>query len=256
MQKEFGMHESSFFVSAAAVRNLKHHAEGRLRGVSSSHLSEGIAAALGFRTNAALRAALVGKSTIEVPKPSNVRLARRLRQLGYGIAQDNLRALPEFEHSYSPFRRYPLRKTRGVRWQAWRNLLVAAINAGIEQKQFGLSPGENWWAGGAPESHKCVRGIYNFFVEDESATASVDAISGDELSISVVVNPRRPDLEPGMYFGLNDGDAVAHCWMERRLGAWIQDGGVEFHCKRALQSRLQTMQVEPLGYSDLGSFFM
>ena len=52
------MSDSTFFVSAAAVRNLKQSAQHRARSVSSSHLSEALAAALGFKTHAALRAAL------------------------------------------------------------------------------------------------------------------------------------------------------------------------------------------------------
>ena len=47
------MSGSTFFVSEAAVRNLKDTAKRRISGVQSSHLSEGIAAALGFKTNAA-----------------------------------------------------------------------------------------------------------------------------------------------------------------------------------------------------------
>ncbi len=30
------------------------------------------------------------------------------------------------------------------RYKAWRNLMVGAINAGLEQQMFGLRPGENW----------------------------------------------------------------------------------------------------------------
>lgn len=251
------MSDSTFFVSAAAVRHLKHGAEHRISGVSSSHLSEGVAAALGFKTHAALRAALQGRATIEVSKPSNARLVQRLRQLGHAAAPDDLRLLPEFDVSYSPYRRFPLKKQRGVRWRAWRNLLVAAINAGLEQRLFGLSPGENWWPGGAPVSHDCEVSIYHFVVDGNlPAVASVDAISGDELSIHVILNPRSAEVVPNMFHDLSDGDAVAHCWVERRLGAWIQDGGEGFSCKRRLQPRLAGLAIEPRGYSDQGSFIL
>ncbi|BCB72815.1 hypothetical protein HMEPL2_31660 [Vreelandella aquamarina] len=251
------MSDSTFFVSKSAVRALKQSAQRHVRGVSSSHLSEGVAAALGFKTHAALRAALEGRATAEAQKPSNARLVQRLRQLGYASVPDDLRLLPEFEHSYSPFQNFPLRKGRSVRWRAWRNLLVAAINAGLEQRLFGLSPGENWWPGGVPESHECERSTYRFMVDGEiAAIASVNAISGDELSISVILNPRKADIQPEWYCGLADGDAVAHCWLERRLGAWIQDGGENFRCKRVMQSRLADLTIEPNGYSDQGSFFM
>ncbi len=249
------MSDSMFFVSAAAVRNLKDNAEHRSRGVSSSHLSEAIAVAMGFKTNAALRAALAGKATVEVPKPSNARLVQRLRELGY-TAPDDLRLVPEFEHSYTPFRSLPLRKTRSLRWTAWRNLMVAAVNAGLEQRLFGLSPCENWWPGGNPESQLCARYVYRFSLTgSHKAVASVDCHAGDELSIQVVFNP-RPGMEPSSFYSLRDGDAYATAWIERRLGAWIQDGGEDFSCKRAVQPSLGQMKIDTTGYSDLGSFFM
>jgi hypothetical protein len=251
------MSESTFFVSEAALRNLKRNAERRVDGVSSSHLSEAVAASLGFRTHAALRAALSGRATVEVSKPSNARLVQRLRELGYTRAPDDLRLVPEFEHSYSPFRNFPLRKRGGVRWCAWRNLMVSAINAGLEQRVFGLSPGENWWPGGASQSQECSKSTYRFAAGgDLRGVASVDAISGDELSLYVVLTPRDPDLKPDFFSGLSDGDAFAHAWLERKLGAWIQDGGESFSCRRSLQARLASLEVDPTGYSDQGSFFM
>ncbi|GAA18639.1 hypothetical protein NCGM1179_3482 [Pseudomonas aeruginosa NCMG1179] len=40
------------------------------------------------------------------------------------------------------------------------------------------------------------------------------------------------------------------------MGAWIQDGGENFRCKRVMQSWLADLTIEPNGYSDQGSFFM
>ena len=104
---------STFFVSEAALRTLKQRAQRGVKGVSSSHLSEAVAAALGFKTHAALRAALAGRATAEAQKPSNARLVQRLRQFGYAVP-DDLRLLPEFEHSYSPFKTFPLRTQRSA----------------------------------------------------------------------------------------------------------------------------------------------
>lgn len=59
-----------------------------------------------------------------------------------------------------------------------------------------------------------------------------------------------------MFHSLSDGDAVAHCWVERRLGAWTQDGGNAFSCKRSAQSHLAGLVIEPRGYSDQGSFIL
>lgn len=251
------MSTSTFYISEASLRNLKQQAQRRVNGMSSSHLSEGVAAALGFKSHAALRAALAGRDTLEVQKPNNAKLVERLRQLGYANAKSDLKLLPELDRSYSPFRSYPLRRQRGPRWTAWRNLLVSAINAGIEQRLFGLSPGQDWWPGADPQGNRGMRHIYRFvFNGDIPAVASVDAISGDELSIYVILNPRSPEVEPDCSEGIKDGDAFAHCWLERRLGAWIQDGGEDFSCKRAVQPRIAGVHIEPTGYSDQGSFIM
>lgn len=251
------MSSSTFFVSKAALRNLKHGATSRVRGVSSSHLCEAIAAALGFQTYAALRTALAQSPTVEASKPNNTRLRQRLRELGYPNVPDGLQILPALDRSYTPFRTEPLRARRSQRWQAWRNLLVMAINAGLDQRVFGLSPNENWWTGGNPDSHKCERGTFHFTVnENLPAVASVDAISGDELSISVILSPKKSGITPDLFCGLRDGSAVAHCWLERHLGAWIQDGGEDFRCKRDMVPFLSGLSITPSGYADQGSFIM
>lgn len=246
----------TFFFSESSVRYLKQRALRRVSGISSSHLSEAIAAALGFKTYAALCAALAGKATAEALKPSNARLVQRLRQFGYN-APDDLQLVPEFERSYSPFRHLPLRTKRGIRWQVWRNLMVAAINAGLEQRLFGLSEGENWWPGGAEDSHYCERCTYQFmFDRDLPMLVGIDAISGGELSVNVVLNPKRADIYPDSLCDLHDGDAVAYGWLERRMGAWVQDGGEDVHCRRALQARIANTVIRTAGYSEQGSFIM
>ena len=250
------MSESTFFVSKAGLRNLKQRAQSRVSGVSSAHLSEAVAAALGFRTHASLLTALTDRPTVEAQKPSNARLVERLRQLGYTHTPKDLRLLPELDRSYSPFRTYPLRRKRGPRWTAWRNLVVSAVNAGLEQRLFGLSPGEDWWPDADPGGVRGARHIFRYqFDGNVPAVASVDAISGDELSIHVILNPRDDEVEPDRSNGIKDGDAYASCWLERRFGAWIQDGGEDFSCKRAALSMTAGIAVEPVGYADLGSFF-
>lgn len=249
------MSSSTFFVSEAAVRHFKSIATRRISGVSSSHLSEGIASALGFKTYAALRAALEGKKTVEVQKPSNALLVARLQSLGYSELPEDFHVLPELDQSYSPFRNFPLRKPRGPRWLAWRNLIVAAVNAGLAQNLFGLAPGENWW-----EEADALSGgrsaTYEFSCGGVPAIASVTGISGDELSVHAVLKPRADLEDPSRFFGLKDGDAFARCYVERRLGAWIQEGGHDLSCKRAAQSFLSRLRLEPSGYADHGSFIM
>ena len=82
------------FVSPASVRHLKSIATQKVvalnLNISSSHLSEGIAAALGFKTHAALRALLTNHPTAPAEKPLNSRLIQRLQQLGYGTIPNDL----------------------------------------------------------------------------------------------------------------------------------------------------------------------
>lgn len=250
------MTTSSFFVSHAALRNLKERARRHVPGVSSSHLSEAIAFALGFRTHAALRAAFAGRPTAEARKPDNVALVRRLHELGYHEIPQDTRPLPALDVSYSPFRTYPLRKSYGVRWRAWRNLMVATVNAGLEQRLFGLSPGEDWWPRARAEEGT-ARGLFRFSLDgDMQALASVDAISGDELSLHVALNPASGIVDPDETIGIDRAAAFGRCWLERRLGAWIQDGGEDFGCKRTIMQRVVGIQIKPLGYADQGSFIM
>lgn len=238
------------------MRNLKHVAERRVSGVSSSHLSEAVAAALGFNSHAALRSALKGRKTVQVDKPNNWRLVERLRQLGCTVSPDYLHVLPEFQKSNLLFRESPLNKRRSSRWTAWRNLMVAAVNAGLEQRLFGLCPGDNWWPGAGPESHNSSEGTHHFTLSGYlSVAVSVDVISGDELSLKVLVNPRKGAI-PSAFADLREGDAVASGWLERRLGVWIQDGGGGFHCKRPLVFALVGLDIKPRGYSDQGPFFL
>ena len=252
------MSDATFFLSKSSVQYYKRNAAQLVTGVSSSHLSEAIAAAFGFNTNAALLAAFNGKKTLETEKPSNAKLNQRLIQFGYP-APPNLRLVPELDHSYTPFRSLALRKNKGVRWWGWRNLMVAAINDGLAKNLFGPAPGENWWPGVEKIDHQGYGNSYSYSFEIEglgSARVNVYGISRDELSIAVALNPVNPEVEPSLFLGLEDGQAIAAGWFERRLGAWIQDGGEDFRCKRLILPRLAALNIQPLGYADQGSFFL
>jgi hypothetical protein len=251
------MSTTPYFVSKTVVRNLKKIASRQIPNVPSSHLSEGVAAALGFKTHAALHVSLAASPTVQAPDPSNAMLALRLRQLGHRNVPNEPRVLPDLGISYTPFRTYPVKPKRGIRWRGWRNLLVSAINSGLEQRVFGLSPGEDWWSGASYDRFGGRRGIFRFTFDQEiPAVATVGAISGDELAIHVVLNPKHDEVEPDQYMGFDEGDAYARCWLERRLGVWIQDGGEDFSCRRALLARVAGVALEPNGYADQGSFIL
>ncbi|QFZ83531.1 hypothetical protein GFK26_12560 [Variovorax paradoxus] len=76
--------------SGSTLRSLKNRLQARFSTVRSSHLSEAIAAGLGFSTNAALRAALAGPQTwmLEHKKIDTMVFHRRLVELGYPLQSD------------------------------------------------------------------------------------------------------------------------------------------------------------------------
>lgn len=246
-----------FFVSAASARNLKAIARRRLPHIDSAHLTEATAASLGFRTHAALRAALKNSPTAAAQPPCTRRFAERLTALGHPADPAMELALPDLSVSYAVFMTTPLTAIRGPRFRAWRNLMVSGINAGLQQGLFGLSPNQNYWH--APTNQDIDQshgGLVRFTFEDGSpALASFREISGDELAVRVVLRPTSLDVDPQHYGGFPDGEAFAHGWLERRLGAWIQDA-VTLSCRRRLLHPVGSVLVEPKGYADQGSFFL
>ena len=251
------MSASPFFVSKFVVRNLKQVAVQSLPQISSSHVSEGIAAALGFKSYAALRSALSEHATALAQRPSNASMVHRLKQLGHVNRPDNLKVLLDLDRSYSPFKTYSLRRKRGIRWTAWRNVVVSAINAGLEQRVFGLLPGENWWPGAPRGAEVGLHTTFPFvFDRDIPGAVSVKGSTGGTLFINVVLNPRIDNGNSGHDVDLPEGDVHAHCWLERRLGVWIQDGGEGFSCRRALLARIAGVSIDPHGYGDFGSFIL
>lgn len=133
---------------------------------------------------------------------------------------------------------------------AWRNLMVAAINAGLEQSIYGLSAGDNRWTGDTA--------TYRFSFAGLPAIACVRDAGFDELVIQTAINP-TPHAERwirAINAGLDTGDAIASGWLERRKGKWLQtsEGKPAFSTRRNILSLVVTTAVEPNGYLDKGKF--
>lgn len=156
---------------------------------------------------------------------------------------------------------------RSVRSRAWRNLMVSAINVGLERGYFGLKPEENFWlresfpatSDGARLQHGLI--VFDFAVAGLPARAAVgDAGHGELMSIAVV-NPRVDWLACCMHSAtrLAVGDAYADGWFERKAGPHLQYdgiGGAGFACRKGLVGVLSHLCVEPAGYKDHGWFFL
>ena len=131
-------------------------------------------------------------------------------------------------------------------------MMVAAINAGLDQRLFGLEPHDNRWDGDEP----CV---YRFSVFDIQAIASVSDAGYGELSIHVAINPtgRAEEFIRSANAGLLAGDAFASGWLEREDGKWLQnsDRPCNSFRKEILPVIAQAM-VMPNGYNDKGKFIL
>lgn len=78
------------------------------------------------------------------------------------------------------------RRYHSQRARAWRNAMVAAINAGLEQKLFSLEPG-TWPSSGTREDTGCR--VYSVTLGDIPAIVSVADAGYDELLIHVALWP-------------------------------------------------------------------
>jgi hypothetical protein len=130
---------------------------------------------------------------------------------------------------------------------AWRNMMVAGINAGLERGLFGLSPEDNRWDGD--------EAIYRFSFDSIPAIACVQDIGSSELSVHVAIQPtdRADDFIRTSNAGFIAGEAFASGWLERERGTWLQTPRAPTGCIRnALLERLAEVRPKPLGYADSG----
>src|SRR5689334_10587418 len=131
------------------LSNLKSALRKALPAFGSAHISEALAAALGFRCNAALREHIGQVEREGFPHLALLNgnsFRERLTELG-GSAARNVDA-GIFDTLKASLNGEMLIATRqassapiaysSARAQGWRNMIVAAVNAGLSQKLFSL----------------------------------------------------------------------------------------------------------------------
>ena len=148
-------------------------------------------------------------------------------------------------------------KTASKRMVIWRNAMISAINAGIQQKLFGIKEGENNF----PEKGT----TYEFNINGIPAKAGVNDIGYGELRVSVVLWPVEGGLDinvcnPTDYCPRDaPGDLVAVGFLERRLGAWLQTSAAgcgTLFCRRHRMAEASAIKVKPNGYKDNGKLII
>ena len=238
-------------LSESCVASVKKALARSRPDVGSAHLSEALARALRRRTHAALRADLVrSRDDPPIELLDDELFWNRLEELGHR---------PEPKVSFERLEAHGVTATidprgRGIQYKsdrarAWRNMMVCAINAALDQKLFSLRPNDNRWPGA---KNRKKGALFDFAMPNGlPARGYVDDAGYAELSIHVAVNPKGDWVRTGNG-GFTAGDAFAKCWLERRRGAWLQTGMNGFKCRKALVKTLASIAVEPEGYGDRG----
>lgn len=244
-------------LSEAPLAALKKSLRDEFPDVKSSHLTEALAHSMGFRTNAALGAALVGP---ERDRPFALLNTDRMveRLVSFGYPPD-----PEFDFemmtvvrdvdglvSTMPDSAYDI-KYKTPRDRAWRNLMVCAVNAALEQKLFTLRPGDDRFDDDMRSGH-----LFDFTLPNGlPARGSVATAGFDELAVHAAVNPKGQEVRfHGAGFAA--GDAFGTTWVERRLGPWLQTTQDGFRCRKPLLAQLAELDVRPQGFGDRGKLIM
>ncbi len=134
------------------------------------------------------------------------------------------------------------------RRRAWRNLMVAAINAGLDLNLFGLGPKP------LPAGRS-----FRFRVEGIPAIAYVWDGGSGELSITAALWPTADAARwiKSSNAGLLAGECFAHGWLERLMGRWLQTPSLittaSFQCRANRRAAVTAIAVEPKGYADAES---
>jgi|SRR5471030_530148 len=230
--------------------------------VGSSHLSEALAAALGFRTHASLIHATESSTENDYVLLVDEDFDGRLKELGYE---------PDLSFGFELIDSPVLLKTacryaydihyKSQREKAYRNIVVAAVNEGLRRELFTLRPDDNRWPGWkgprSPNDHSSAR--FAFELPNGLPAIAYTADAGfSELAINVSVCPttKTSDWVSNYQAGFKAGDAFAASWLERERGAWIQSATGSFKCRNALLSQLAAMEIRPAGYGDRGRVIM
>ncbi|MBK7617589.1 MAG: hypothetical protein IPJ08_25130 [Burkholderiales bacterium] len=200
--------------------------------VKSSHISEALAAAMGFRTNAALKASLVGP---EQDRPFALlhpeRFLSRLVDFGYPLNPND----PEFDFelryekagvvSTIPTSGYDI-EYKSARSKAWRNLMVFTVNEALARKLLTL---RLMTTASRPAT---AAALFDFSLPNGLPCVGTVRCRLWRVNVHAAVNPTGP-LVRTINAEFSAGDAVARGWLERERGVWRKAPKTGFVAGRA-----------------------
>lgn len=241
----------------SSLANLKNALRDEFPDVKSSHIQEAIAFSLGYNTSAALKALMATFKDSDFPFVllDTARMRERLVQLGYEDDQEfdfEVMQLSKIDGTVStvPVSAYEI-EYKTNRQLAWRNLMVCAVNAALDQKLFSLRPGDDRFVDNMRQGQ-----TFDFVLPNGFPVRGSIADAGfDEISIHAAVNPKGDSVR-SFNAGFDAGDAFGTTWVERRKGAWIQSCDHSFTCRRYLAPELAALNIKPNGFGDRGAILM
>lgn len=254
-------------LSEFALRATKRALSDAYPDVRSAHLTEALASACGFGSQAALLACMRDQD----PKDPDIVLLDdkafidrigRIDPSMADLADDPIwfdwLSLPEHPDI---IRTQALRGEEipyaTARDRAWRNAMIAAVNAGIAQRLFTVRPGDDRWK--SVTKTRAHGAVYRFEIDGVPGLAHVDDAGFDELTVHVALWP-RPDAEEWIgaaNAGFLTGDLFASGWLERRDGAWLQfNGHPVLNCRRHRLQTAAALGVRPSSFAETGPFKM
>ena len=150
----------------------------------------------------------------------------------------------------TPGRLRPRRIYDVGRPMVWRNVMVAGINAGIEQGFFGVELKQNYFG--------YCSATYHFSIEAIPAIANVCLKSfwEDEVSFHIALYPTADAerwIRPASLFAAASraGDVFAMGWLERREeGAFLVPTVETLCCHSYREATVAALNVEARGYFD------
>lgn len=148
---------------------------------------------------------------------------------------------------------------RSARAQAWRNAMVAGVNAGLAAGLIGLAPGANLWPGVRVANQDPTRrgAVFRFTLPGGiPAVAWVGDAGFDELSVHVALWP-TPEAERWVVCsngGRLVGEVFASGWLERRGRPYLQSSPNLFTGARDRIAEVAALSVAPWldAYGDRG----
>lgn len=137
------------------------------------------------------------------------------------------------------------------RKRTWRNALVAAINAGLEQRIFGLGPTENYWLHQLA-TNQDAQHLYRFTIENIPAEVCITDIGFGELYIHAAFWPKRCDSPNPNYPGPT-GLVEARGSLERLEGPYLRTFyPYRLRARRDFGREISELAIEPMGFDDKG----